>query len=404
MIVLTVMSIRFCRGSRPRDGPPIGVTEPRVYLRNRGVAFRVARRIGGREVAGFWEVWEFWAVGLFRAADRHFLGVDRFTTLWGMTRIGIIGAGPNAQGHGRYYTEAAGRSKVVAVADVDEARARAMADACNAKAVTDFRSFLPDVDAVVVASPNFLHKEQAIACAKAGKHVYCEKPMGLSLSDAIAIDSAIRAAGVRSQVGFSVRFDPTIQTMIRMSRAGVFGNLISLASRRLMWMDPAKSTGWRKDPALSGGLLFEINIHELEWMCYLGGPVQSVFARVYKHNPHPRASDHLFVTLGFASGAGGMHEGSWIASTPQFWRQTMGDAGGAYTNEWGNLLYTARNGENRIEAKLDPAFDIRGDFLAAIETGAETTASASYAVRIMAVAEAVLQSAATGEAVRPEVQ
>lgn len=267
----------------------------------------------------------------------------------------------------------------------------------------DYQSFLSDVDAVVVASPNFLHKEQAVTCARAGKHVYCEKPMGLSFQDASEIDAAVRTAGVRSQVGFSVRFDPTIQTMARLAREGRFGRLVSVASRRLMWMDPSKAAGWRKDPWLSGGLLMEINIHEIEWMMFVGGPVKSVYARVHKLQEHPRANDHLVVTLGFESGATGAHEGSWIASTPMFWRQVMGLEGGANTNEWGNQLYVAKPGQGRVETPTDAAFDVRGDFLRAIETGGSTTADTAYALRVMAVAEAILESGATGRVVAPAV-
>jgi predicted dehydrogenase len=89
-----------------------------------------------------------------------------------MIRIGIIGAGPNATGHGEYYAKST-RAKVVAVADVATDRAAKLAEICSAKAIADYKQMLGDIDAVVIASPNFLHKEQAIACAEAGKHVYC---------------------------------------------------------------------------------------------------------------------------------------------------------------------------------------------------------------------------------------
>lgn len=156
-------------------------------------------------------------------------------------------------------------------------------------------------------------------------------------------------------------------------------------------------------PVAVGGLLMEINIHEIEWMMFVGGPVKSVYARVHKLQEHPRANDHLVVTLGFESGATGAHEGSWIASTPMFWRQVMGLEGGANTNEWGNQLYVAKPGQGRVETPTDAAFDVRGDFLRAIETGGSTTADTAYALRVMAVAEAILESGATGRVVAPAV-
>lgn len=96
-----------------------------------------------------------------------------------MIRIGVIGAGPNATDHAQYYHQSP-RTQVVAVDDPNMARAQVLAAECGADALADYQEFLDRVDAVVVASPNFLHKEQAIESANARKHIYCEKPRGLS--------------------------------------------------------------------------------------------------------------------------------------------------------------------------------------------------------------------------------
>lgn len=311
-----------------------------------------------------------------------------------MIRIGIIGAGPNASGHGKYYSQSS-RAKVVAVADPDKARADQLAAETGAKAVADYRDFLSDVDAVVVSSPNFLHKEQAIACAQAGKHVYCEKPMGLNLADARAVADAVNKAGVKSAIGFAVQWDPPIQTMLRMHREGKLGELISVVSRRLMYMKKPTG-GWRADPKLSGGLLYEINIHEIDWMCALGGEVTSVYARTWAEKPAERANDHLWVTLNFGSGAVGLHEGSWSSPTPQFFRNCQGTRAGLTTDEWGSKLYHANAGENRSEIPPDPRFDNRGDWLDAIEKGADARADVNWGLKVMTVAEAILESGATG--------
>lgn len=312
------------------------------------------------------------------------------------TRIGIIGAGPNATGHGKYFAQC-GRAKVVAVADPDAARGEALAKECGAKAIADFRQFLPDVDAVVVSSPNFLHKEQAIACVQAGKHLYCEKPLGLSGADAREIAAAVRTAKVRSQVGFSVRFDAGVQEMLRGLKAGEIGELVSTASRRLCWLEQPTG-GWRADHEKSGGLLFEINIHEIEWMMY-AGDVTSVYARKKAFTQTgPKANDHIWVTLNYANGATGQHEGSWQSSTPMFYRNLQGTTGGYCTSEWGSELYLAKGKANRETVK-GKAFDLRGNFLDAIAGTAETTASADWGARVMAVCDAILESARSGQPV-----
>ena len=316
-----------------------------------------------------------------------------------MIKIGIIGAGVMAQGHAHYFHQAQ-RSEVVFIADPVLERAHALAGECHAKAIGDYREMLGEVDAVIVASPNFLHHEQAIEVARAGRHLYCEKPMGLSATQAREIADAVNTAGVKSQVGFSVRFDPTIQTMVRYAQEGELGQIISLCSRRLCYLDPQNAPAWRRDHKLSGGLLMEINIHELEWMMYIGGEVESVYARTWAAHPDgDRSNDHIWVTLGFAEGATGIHEGSWLSSTAAYYRNVQGTKGGMSTDEWGSHVQFARGGEDRAIVALDPAFDLRANFLDSIDGTAPSTADVNYALKLMKVAEAVLQSAQSGAVV-----
>jgi predicted dehydrogenase len=316
-----------------------------------------------------------------------------------MIRIGVIGAGPNAAGHVSYFAQSP-RSKVIAVADPDTQRAHTLAEEAGAQPIADYRDFLDQVDAVVVSSPNFLHREHAIACAEAGKHVYCEKPMGLSLNEARLIAGAVNQAGVKSVVGFSPRFDGTVQTMQRVAHSGEIGQVVSVCSRRLMHMEQVQG-GWRADHERSGGLLYEINIHELDWMMAIAGDVSSVYARTWAANRKgPRCNDQIWVTLNFANDAVGMHEGSWLCAQPQFYRSVQGTDGGLCTNEWGNELYLARNGENRQTLKPDNHFDLRGHFLDCIEHNASPVADVNWGLKVMTVSEAVLESAATKQLVQ----
>lgn len=316
-----------------------------------------------------------------------------------MIRIGIIGAGPNASGHAHYYGRSE-RSQLVAIADPDQQRARALAEELHTEALADYHDFLDRVDAVVISSPNFLHREHAIACAQAGKHVYCEKPMGLSQADAREIATAVSSAGVKSVVGFSVRFEPAIQTAQRLVRAGEVGQLLSLCSRRLAYFDAASMSGWRGDSRRSGGVLLEISLHELDWMLALGGEVRSVYARTWAAHPQDeRSNDHLWITLNYTEGAVGTHEGGWLAAAPVFYRSILGTERGLLTDEWSTKLYDAPAGQNRTQLTLDPAFDLRGHFLDCIEHGTEPVADAAWGLKVMTVAEAVLTSARTGRVV-----
>ncbi|MBI5724722.1 MAG: Gfo/Idh/MocA family oxidoreductase [Planctomycetes bacterium] len=318
-----------------------------------------------------------------------------------MIRIGIIGAGPNAAGHAKYYGSCP-RTKLIAVADPDAVRADKVASECSTKSCRDFTEFLGDVDAVVISSPNFLHLQHAVESARAGRHVYCEKPMGVTGDEARQIAEAINKAGVKSAVGFSVRFDPTIQTAMKMISDGKIGRLISVWSRRLTYSNFSGARGWRADHSKSGGIMLEINVHELDWMMAVGGPVKGVFAQMRAEEPAgPRRNDYIWFTLMFDSGAVGSHEGSWHSAAANYFRGLYGDKGAAYTDEWGGKIYHAIPGvKDRTEVALEPKFDLRGHFLDCIEKGAEPVADVNWGLKVMTVAEAIFKSAAENEVVR----
>jgi predicted dehydrogenase len=312
-----------------------------------------------------------------------------------LIKIGIIGAGPNAAGHATYY-HASPRARVVAVADPAGERAAALAEQCDAKAIPDFHDFLDQVDAVVVSSPNFLHRDHAIACAAAGRHLFCEKPVGLNLGEAREIAAAVDEAGVKSMVGFSVRFTDTLQTMQRIVRAGDIGEIVGLCSRRLAYFPPGSGPGWRLDHARSGGILLEVSIHELDWIMALGGDIDSVYARTWAAEPGPRSNDQIWVTMNFKAGAVGYHEGSWSSATANYYRSVQGTRGGLCTDEWGSTVFHAPMGADRVAVDRDPTFDLRGNFLDCIEHGAVPVADIHWGVKVMAVAEAVYESARSG--------
>jgi predicted dehydrogenase len=317
-----------------------------------------------------------------------------------MINIGIIGAGRNAAGHAKYFHEC-DRTNVVAVADPATELAKELAGACDAKPVGDYTEFLGDVDAVVISSPNFLHREHAVACAQAGKHILCEKPMGLSADEAQQIADAVAAASVKSLVGFSVRFTDNVWTLIQMIKEGRLGELNSVFSRRLSYSDPAGRAGWRKDHAKSGGILLEINVHELEWMMAAGGDVKSVYARTKAlTSDAPRANDHVWFVLNYTEGAVGTHEGSWLAATVNYYRGAHGTEGGAATDEWGRDLFYAKNGSDRAPVDLTTAPDKRLNWLDTIDGAAEPLCDVAWGLKVMRVAEAILQSAGCGEVVR----
>jgi myo-inositol 2-dehydrogenase/D-chiro-inositol 1-dehydrogenase len=132
-------------------------------------------------------------------------------------RIAVIGAGLMGADHARIISEDLPGATLQFVCDMDAARAKAVAEACDAKdAVSDPESVIArsDVDAVIVASPDFTHSPLSLACIRAGKPVLSEKPLSQSSAECIGVMEAEIAAGRRFvQVGFMRRFDQSYVEM-----------------------------------------------------------------------------------------------------------------------------------------------------------------------------------------------
>lgn len=126
-------------------------------------------------------------------------------------RVGVIGAGNIGTTHARNLATAVSGSQVSAIFDVDTERAASLAKELGARALPSAEAVIadPDVEAVLIASPDALHAEQALACLAAGKPTLCEKPLAPAVADAIAVMDAEVTLGQRLiTMGFMRRFDP----------------------------------------------------------------------------------------------------------------------------------------------------------------------------------------------------
>ena len=144
-----------------------------------------------------------------------------------MTPIGcgVIGVGVFGENHCLAYSRLPG-VKLAAVCDVNGARARAMAEKYGARAwYTDYQELLrdPAVQAVSIATPDFAHRAIALAAARAGKHILCEKPLATTAADAQEIVDAARAAGVKLMVDFHNRVNPPFVAARQSIEVGAIG-------------------------------------------------------------------------------------------------------------------------------------------------------------------------------------
>lgn len=162
----------------------------------------------------------------------------------------------------------------------------------------------PDVEAVVLCTPHKLHSAQIIAAAKAGKHVFCEKPLCLTLADAILAVAACKAAGVVLGIGHERRFEPAIIDLRKRIARGELGTILQIEGNfsqdKFFALDP---DNWRlsKEHAPCGPLS-ATGIHLVDLAIAILGPAESVLARLNTLASNFANGDSLAMMLGFKGG------------------------------------------------------------------------------------------------------
>ncbi|HEV2107956.1 MAG TPA: Gfo/Idh/MocA family oxidoreductase, partial [Thermomicrobiales bacterium] len=228
-----------------------------------------------------------------------------------MTRVAIVGAGSLGTIHARAADSLPGVS-VAWIADVNPERARAVAQPLGARYTSDPNEAMAaaDVDAVIVAVPTLLHRPMTELAAKHGKHVFCEKPIALTLDDANAMVGACREAGVGLMVGHVVRFFPEYARIQQLLHEGVIGQVGVVRARRLN-LHPRSMRPWYADVAQSGGMILDLMIHDLDTLRWYFGPVKRVMAHSLSSTPRQLTVDYALAILRFETGVIAHVEGSW---------------------------------------------------------------------------------------------
>ncbi|MFJ3334526.1 Gfo/Idh/MocA family protein [Streptomyces sp. NPDC086766] len=234
-----------------------------------------------------------------------------------------------------HFPQLTARPHLVAVADEVPGRAeRAAAQYGFASATRDWREIAADprVGAVSVTAPNFLHREIGVAMARAGKHLWIEKPVGLTAADARAVADAAAESGVRGTVGFNYRNAPAVAAAREMLAAGEIGTVTHVRIR--LFSDyaahPEGALTWRYERARGGsGVLGDLASHGVDLARHLLGEIGSLTADTAVFVPrrarpagatagHSRATggepgpveneDYVNCLLRFTSGARGVLE------------------------------------------------------------------------------------------------
>ncbi|OYP41511.1 inositol 2-dehydrogenase, partial [Lachnotalea glycerini] len=195
-----------------------------------------------------------------------------------MIKIGIIGAGRIGRVHGEGVTYGVKDAQVKAIADpfMNEEIKQWANGLGIASCYTDYHQILedPEIDAVMICSSTDTHADISIEAIKAGKHVFCEKPISQDLAKIKEVMEALKETKLKFQVGFNRRFDHNFKAVRNAVEAGQVGDvhLIRVTAR-----DPQAPP--IEYVRVSGGMFLDMTIHDFDMVCFLSGcKVKEVYA------------------------------------------------------------------------------------------------------------------------------
>lgn len=223
-------------------------------------------------------------------------------------RMGLIGAGRMGATFAHHLVYSVAEADLIAIADAHGRTAGEVAERYGVETTySDYRHLLDrkDLDAVVIASPTNTHPEIIQETARAGKHIFCEKPLALTLADCDRAIAAVQSAGVKFQLGFMRRFDVGYLAARQKIAEGVIGKPVMLKSTG---RDPRRTSLEFARRENSGGLIADMAAHDFDlgrWL--MGSEVDRVYSEggclVYPELQDVGDIDNAVINLKFTSGA-----------------------------------------------------------------------------------------------------
>jgi len=253
-----------------------------------------------------------------------------------MLKVGMIGCGDIARAHANGWLNIGSKAVITAVSDVVQTNTEAMSKRVGGAAVySDFRRLIDeaDVDAIDVCLPHHLHRDAIVAGARAGKHVICEKPLCLTLSEADEIAGAVEAGGVTMMCAHNQLFDPAVQRAREMLADGALGKVfMARTCDCFRHTKPLSEWGWRAaSKTMGGGCLIDTGYHPSYLLLNLVGqePVEVSAVAGRYHISTLEGEDSALVVVRFADGAMGEVLTSWAWDWPDgSWQfQIIGEKG-----------------------------------------------------------------------------
>jgi len=235
-------------------------------------------------------------------------------------QVGIVGAGFIARDHARSLRRLP-RTAGISCYDSNPANAKLLADEAGAKIAGSVRELVEGCDIVWICTPPFARQEVLAEATRAGKAIFCEKPIALNAKEIATVKSAVGKSKAPFFMGQSGRYSYFFQKIKELVADGAIGQITSVWSTRLGNLDPANTPAWRMDDELGGGTIIELGVHELDYIRWIGGEWQSVYAKGSSETLLPGKFQDSVSALGtLQSGAIARLDISW-ASPRYLWQR-----------------------------------------------------------------------------------
>jgi predicted dehydrogenase len=254
-----------------------------------------------------------------------------------------------------------------------------------------------DVEAVIICTPTGLHRENVLAGAAAGKHIFCEKPMAMNVADCEVMDQACREAGVVLQIGFVRHFCNEWLKLREIIQAGVIG-------RPVVWRSFSGSSGaptpWFFDKEMGGGPFIDGAVHSYDWARYIFGDATNVVTDIRRLKQNTTAWDTGTVIVNFAGGDQQLVIWSW--GLPGFGGKVMADSAHDVLGPLGSITFPGghqlqvnlEEGVQLVEFEADTGSDWfrrqMENFIECCRTGAQPIAGAQEGIEATRIAAAAL--------------
>jgi len=325
--------------------------------------------------------------------------------------FGVIGCGRISESHLQALSKLP-ETRLVCVADVNTEAAQLRAEKHGVSQwVADYHELLamPEVEAVVVCVPTFLHAEVVCAAAAAGKHVLCEKPIAMTVEDAARMTTACETAGVRFMVGFVRHFSPEWLALREIIASGRLGRPVIWRHSIAIRVPPLR---WFVDAHKGGGPFLDGCVHDYDFARSIFGEAKWALGSLTRFSEHSTALDAGTAIVHFQSGDEIVRSWSWGLPGPNCHvpptQDVIGPDGALCfpaSSEDGNLYVINTEGESEavpfeVTTGQDWFDRQMAHFVHCVREGREPVTGGVEGIKALEIALAVLRAGETHELVR----